>query len=78
MTCSNVTLPGGQRAIVCTKTVRCPCKRRADLACDWKVPTRASGTCDKPLCSRCTFSPAPGKDLCPKHRTAFEAWKATR
>lgn len=78
MTCEHVTLPGGARAIVCSDTKRCACGRRANLLCDWKVPTRQTGTCDKPICDRCTTSPATDKDLCPKHAKAFEAWKAGR
>ncbi|MBB3691485.1 hypothetical protein [Sphingomonas sp. BK580] len=50
----------------------------ATLACDWKVPTRRSGTCDAPICTRCTTSPAPEKDLCAAHAAAFETWRAAR
>lgn len=82
MTCERVTLPGGGTAIVCGKRQpfdRCPCGRIASLLCDWKVETvRKSGTCDKPLCERCTTRPAPDKDLCPAHAAAFETWKASR
>jgi len=77
MTCEHVQLPGGGFAIVCSsgRTKRCSCGRRADLLCDWKVPSRRSGTCDAPICRRCTVSPAPDKDLCPQHAKAFEAWR---
>lgn len=79
MTCERVALPGGGAAIVCTKrTKRCACGRPATLACDWKVATRKSGTCDAPVCARCTTSPAPGKDLCRSHAVAFAAWTAAR
>lgn len=78
MTCSRVHLPGGGSAIVCGPTRRCQCGTRATLACDWKVPTKKSGTCDAPLCPSCTTSPAPEKDLCAKHAKAFEAWKAAK
>lgn len=78
MTCERVPLPGGGAAIVCYSTKRCKCGRKATKACDWKVPTRKSGTCDKPLCRSCAKSPAPDKDLCPAHWTAFEEWKASR
>ena len=76
MTCDRVV--GGTVAIVCSATRRCKCGTRATLACDWKVATRRSGTCDAPLCPRCTTSPARDKDLCPKHAIAFEQWKAAR
>lgn len=78
MTCEHVTLPGGQRAIVCSQTRRCKCGNRATLECDWKVPTRRSGTCDAAICATCATSPAPDKDLCPKHAEEFERWKAAR
>jgi hypothetical protein len=82
MTCTPVQLPDGTRAIVCGPRQRrrkCSgCGRPADLLCDWKVPARKSGTCDKPICPRCSFSPAPDKDLCLTHRPAFEAWRANR
>jgi len=81
MTCDRVTLPGGFTAIVCSsrKPQRCvACGRRAPLLCDWKVPGKKSGTCDAPICEHCTTSPAPDKDLCPKHAEAFKAWKAER
>lgn len=70
MTCTVVDLDNGARAIVCTtgRAARCvSCGNRAGLLCDWKVPSRRSGTCDKPICARCSYSPAPEKDLCPNH-----------
>lgn len=79
MACEHVPVPGGGVAIVCgVRRRKCPCGRRATRECDWKVPSRKSGTCDKPLCDRCTSSPAPDKDLCPAHAEAFEEWKAKR
>lgn len=80
MTCEHVTLPGGQTAIVCSTRPRkrCKCGRRATLLCDWKIPGKKGGTCDRPICERCATSPAPGKDLCPDHARAFEEWKAGR
>lgn len=77
MTCERVPLPGGGHAIVCgtrQRRKRCACGRPADLLCDWKVPSRRSGTCDKPVCDQCTASPAPDKDLCPDHARAYEDW----
>ncbi|MBY0394559.1 MAG: hypothetical protein K2Q27_14990 [Novosphingobium sp.] len=80
MTCERVILPGGGAAIVCTtsKRKRCACGKRATLECDWKVPSRRSGTCDAPICASCTTSPAPEKDLCPAHAAAYEQWKEQR
>ena len=79
MPCEHVTLPSGGFAIVCGTRPRrrCACGRLAPLLCDWKAPTK-TGTCDDPICARCATSPAPDKDLCPKHATAYEAWKAVR
>lgn len=80
MTCHPVEIPGVGRGFVCTRTKRkrCSCGRPATLECDWKVPTRKSGTCDAPICATCTTSPAPEKDLCPKHAEEYERWKKTR
>lgn len=80
MICERVSLPTGGHAIVCSggRRKRCACGRRADLLCDWKVEGKRSGTCDAPLCSRCTTSPAPEKDLCPEHAKAFAAWQQQR
>lgn len=76
MACEHVSLPGGGTAIVCgtTRRQRCACGRAATLLCDWKVPGKR-GTCSAPICARCTLSPAPEKDLCPTHATAFHEWK---
>lgn len=78
MTCHRIDVPGIGRGFVCTKTRRCKCGRRATLECDWKVPSRKSGTCDAPICAKCTTSPAPEKDLCAKHAEEYERWKKTR
>jgi hypothetical protein len=81
MTCERVTLPGGGVAIVCgprQRRKRCECGQPATLECDWKVPSRKSGTCDAPICAGCTTSPAPEKDLCPAHAAEFEQWKEAR
>lgn len=74
--CSVVKMPGGGVAIVCSRGrrhKRCACGRTANRLCDWKVKGKRSGTCDEPLCERCTHSPASEKDLCPTHA---DAWKA--
>lgn len=81
MTCHHVQMPGGTVAIVCDgrRPKRCRCGNKATLLCDWKVPTKKSGTCDVPLCQRCTTHPVAhgrvnfDKDLCPAHA---EEWKA--
>lgn len=86
MACEHVPLPGGGFAIVCGTHAsrgqrakdRCACGNRASLLCDWKVPSRKSGTCDAPICASCTTSPAPDKDLCRKHAGAYEQWKHQR
>lgn len=80
MTCDVVTMPDGGTAIVCSRSrapvQRCRCGNRATLLCDWKVSTNKSGTCDAPLCRKCTTSPAPEKDLCQVHADAYTEWKA--
>jgi len=78
--CDRVTLPGGQAAIVCRagRRKRCACGLPATLECDWRVPSRRTGTCDAPICSSCTTSPAPEKDLYAEHAAAFDQWKAVR
>jgi hypothetical protein len=85
MTCHHVQLENGASAIVCGRGLRferCRCGRKALLLCDWKMPegktVRKSGTCDQPLCDRCTHSPAPDKDLCPAHAAEWHqrSWAA--
>lgn len=77
MTCEIVPLGNGTNMIVCGPTRRCACGNRHTLLCDWKVPGKKSGTCDKPLCASCTTSPAPGKDLCPTHGAEWAARRAS-
>lgn len=74
MPCQFVKI-GDAMGFICGPALRqkCPCGSRATLLCDWKVPAKATGTCDAPLCPNCTTSPAKGKDLCSHHA---EAWKA--
>lgn len=80
MTCEHVTMPDGGTAIVCSsrKRQRCKCGRDAFLLCDWKVPGKRSGTCDAPICNVCGISPAPGKDLCAKHKVDFQEWQTEK
>lgn len=66
----------GMRGFLCTSGRHPPCTRcgkPAQLLCDWKIPERKSGTCDAPICARCTHKPAEGKDLCPAHATEWKA-----
>lgn len=80
MNCQRVSLPTGGAAIVCgtRRREKCKCGRPATLLCDWKVPTKSSGTCDAPICASCSTSPAPDKDLCRAHAAEFAEWKARR
>lgn len=83
MACNHVPIPGGGVAIVCTsdRPKRCTaCGKRADRLCDWKVKGRRSGTCDKPMCRRCSTNPQEDreKDLCPEHADAYRRWRAAR
>lgn len=75
MICQHVTLPDGTAAIACFsgRRQRCACGKVATKLCDWKVPTKKTGTCDKPLCPACTHVPAPDKDLCPTHAAEWKA-----
>ena len=77
MACHTLQLPGRQRAIVCdrAKPKRCQCGGPADFLCDWKLPTKKGGTCDKPICGRCTTRPTPDKDVCPEHAPALAEWQ---
>ena len=80
MICQTITTPEGLTAIVCSPRQRslCACGKRANLRCDWKVPAKKSGTCDRLICAWCATSPAPNKDLCPKHAEAFRVWAANQ
>ena len=77
MRCSSIRLDNGAHAIVCSgrrggRVARCVgCGKAAGLLCDWKVKAKRSGTCDAPICSNCTTSPADDKDLCPTHGAAW-------
>ena len=65
-------LPGG--IIICGRRDRSQtCKAhgaKATKLCDWK--TGNGKTCDEPLCNVCTFSPEPGKDICPHHKAMWD------
>lgn len=69
MPCSHVG-----SAIVCTGRSRpalCACGAPAPFLCDWKVPRKRSGTCDRKICEACATSPAEDKHLCPGHAAAW-------
>jgi len=53
----------------------CACGREAVALCDWKVRTRESGTCDRPMCAQHSKQVAPGKHLCPEHQAAWDVWQ---
>ena len=81
MTCEHVQLPGGGSAIVCSSNRRPKCSgcgKPARQLCDWKTPGVRNGTCDAPVCERCSTKPAEGKDLCPAHAVDYEKWCAER
>lgn len=78
MPCTPFNDGQGSRGFICTmgpRFRRCSCGsgKLATQLCDWKVPTRSTGTCDAKLCPGCTHKPALGKDLCPNHA---REWKA--
>ena len=75
MRCQHIRI-GDIQAIVCGPTQRCKCGRRATRLCDWKVPAKISGTCDAPLCKRCSVVPAEDKDLCQKHAAELKTMRA--
>lgn len=80
MVCERVSLPGGGAAIVCSsgRRKRCACGKSAPFLCDWKVPSRRTGTCDAPICADHATEPAPNKHLCPTHTEAYAAWQAAQ
>jgi len=44
----------------------CKCGCISSRLCDWKLDI-GGPECDAPICESCTWSPAPDKDLCPRH-----------
>lgn len=82
MPCERIRI-GDSVAIVCSRGRRkaaptCACGVVATRQCDWKVLKQRGarggalkkpkpGTCDAWLCEKCTYVPAPDKDLCPAH-----------
>jgi len=80
VTCETVKLPGGVRAIVCSRGGRsrrcCACHLAGGFQCDWKVPGK--GTCSRYLCPEHAKEVAPGKHLCPEHAEAYKEWLRRR
>lgn len=58
----------------------CVCGWISERECDWIIRPGPieDATCDAALCAYCTFEPAPGKDICPKHVGPLKAWLAGR
>lgn len=76
--CLHMKFADGSTAIICGTRQRqqyCACGRVSAFLCDWKVPGKKSGTCDRPMCKSHAANVAPDRDLCPEHAQAFEAWK---
>jgi hypothetical protein len=71
--------PDGGSVIICgarPKPRYCGvCGREAVALCDWKVATKKSGACDRPLCAQHAKRVGPGKHLCPEHQRGYDHWK---
>lgn len=66
MPCTPFTLPGGARAIVCSRTPRprCACGETSAYQCDAR---RGRSTCSRHLCAACATQTGPDTHLCPEH-----------
>ena len=76
--CEHIHFPDGGSAIICglrSRPRHCACGREAKFLCDWKVPGKKSGTCDRPMCVQHSKEVAPMKHLCREHQAAWEQWK---
>ncbi len=76
--CERIQLDNGTQAIICggqVQKVACHCGRVAKFLCDWKVPERHSGTCDRALCENHAKEVGRCKHLCPEHNQAWIAWQ---
>jgi hypothetical protein len=78
MSCEHIHFPDGSSVIICglrrTKKF-CSCGRIADFECDWKVPSRKSGTCDHGICKAHAQQVGPEKHLCQEHQKAWADWQ---
>lgn len=76
MACHDIKMPDGTRGVVCIRERRRRCVACGELGaerlCDGKKPGKKSGTCDAPVCVRCSFSPAKEVDYCPACRAGIE------
>ena len=67
----NFIICGGRKS----PPVYCECGRAAVALCDWKMPNKKSGTCDRPICASHAKQVGPGKHLCPEHQLRYDDWK---
>jgi hypothetical protein len=73
MPCDVIRTPGGATVFACSRGRRPPpctvpgCDRPGVRQCDYPVPARRSGTCDRYLCAAHAVSRGPNRDLCPPH-----------
>jgi hypothetical protein len=73
--CHQIKFENGRSVVICgLRTKHCACGREADLACDWKVAGKKSGTCDAPICAHHAKQVGPDKHLCPQHQQAYANW----
>jgi hypothetical protein len=73
--CEFISLPGGGRAILCSRGRRKFCqfcsKEAATLLCDGPPPRGAKRkTCDASVCRSCATHVGPNRDLCPNCQRA--------
>jgi hypothetical protein len=78
MPCDPVKLPDGGMALVCSRGRRSrPCRycgRASSRLCDFPVLRGLhKGTCDTPICERCTTRIAGDGDLCRVHAPLWDA-----
>lgn len=76
--CDEIKLVNGSTVLICgtgASQFCVVCGRLATALCDWKVSTRNTGTCDRPICQTHGKQVAAGKHLCPEHQVAYQGWK---
>jgi hypothetical protein len=77
--CESIKLANGTHVIACgdrrNHRFCVVCGREAVALCDWKIPSKESGTCDRPMCAKHSKEVARGKHLCPEHAQAWESWQ---